>query len=169
MRSNLLITVRTNAMRRLLLAVALLAPGCADDGMTGDDEQTVDCALETRDDDFAVGLSKTGTSGLLMFTLMNATPATPTRGDNTWVIQINQSASGVAGPTVDGASLDVTPYMPDHRHPAGKTVVIEPTGTPGQYELSPINLWMPGLWENTIEASTTGGDDSVVIRVCVPS
>jgi hypothetical protein len=137
--------------------------------MTGDDEENVDCSQETRDDNFAVGLAKTGDQGLLTFTLMNATPAEPTRGDNAWVIQVNQNASGVLGPTVDGAVMDVTPYMPDHRHPAGKTVVVEPNGTAGQYELSPINLWMPGLWETTIEASANGSDDSVVIRVCVPS
>jgi hypothetical protein len=40
----------------------------------------------------------------------------------------------------------------------------------GQYTLSPINMWMPGLWEITISA-TAGDtvDDSVVFRFCIPS
>ena len=40
---------------------------------------------------------------------------------------------------------------------------------PGQYELAPVNLWMPGLWETTISASSATGTDSVVFRFCIPS
>jgi hypothetical protein len=48
-------------------------------------------------------------------------------------------------------------------------VTIEPTGTVGEYELTPINFWMPGLWETTIDAASVSGDDTVVFRVCIPS
>jgi len=157
-------------MRLVLLAmsVALFLPACADNGSTGDD-QPVNCALEDRDDDFVVGLSKVGDGAALGFSLMTADPAPPARGDNTWVVQINQMTNGVAGAAVTDATLTVTPFMPDHGHPAGKTVKIEPTGVDGQYQLSPINLWMPGLWEITIDTSSASGDDSVVFRFCIPS
>jgi hypothetical protein len=158
--------VRTKHMR-LMVLVGLGACGGGMDGPA--DDEPVNCAAETRDDDFAVGLQKTGDGGTLGFTLMTAEPAPPQRGDNAWVIQINQMAAGVIGAPVDGADITVSPFMPDHGHPAAKTVIIEPTGNPGEYEMSPINLWMPGLWETTIDATSAGGDDVVVFRFCIPS
>lgn len=155
-------------MRLAPVLLSLLIPGCAAD-MTAGDDQSVNCALETRDDAFAPGFAKAGDGQKLNFTVMTSNPEAPARGDNAWVIQLNQMTSGVVGAAIDGAAMTVTPYMPDHGHPSGKTVHIVPTGTAGQYELTPINLWMPGLWETTIDASSTGGDDSVVIRVCIPS
>ncbi len=161
--------MRMKTMRLSLILLASLTACGGGMGGGDDDEEPVNCALETRDDDFGIGLEKNGEAGLLTFTLMNATPAPPVRGDNAWVIQVNQLASGVQGPTVDGADMIVTPFMPDHGHPAGKTVTIEPTGTAGQYELTPVNLWMPGLWETTLDVSSPAGDDVVVFRFCIPS
>jgi len=154
-------------MRLAPLFVGLMA--CASDPTEPPDDEPVNCAEETRDDEFAAGLAKSGNGGTLGFTLMTAEPAFPIRGDNTWIIQINQMAGGVAGAPVDGVDMQVTPFMPDHGHPSGKTVTIEPTGTAGQYELAPINFWMPGLWETTIDAASASGDDVVVFRVCIPS
>lgn len=65
--------------------------------------------------------------------------------------------------------MTVTPFMPDHGHPTAKTVTIEPTGIVGQYEMAPINFWMPGLWETTIDAASPSGNDVVVFRFCIPS
>jgi len=154
---------------RFALLLCVGSTACADDGSSPPDDEPVNCAGETRDDDFAVGLSKVGSSSALGFTLMTANPAPPIRGDNTWVIQVNQVSGGVAGSPVDGIEMTVTPFMPDHGHPAAKTVTIEATGTAGQYELAPINFWMPGLWETTIEAASPSADDEVVFRFCIPS
>ncbi|MEJ7603693.1 MAG: FixH family protein, partial [Kofleriaceae bacterium] len=84
---------------------------------------------------------------------------------NTWVLQIN--ATG--GSPVTGAAMTVTPFMPDHQHGSGKTVVVEPMSEPGQYQLAPVNMWMPGLWETTISASSASGTDQVVFKFCIPS
>jgi hypothetical protein len=150
-------------MRPALLLAGLVACG----GHGGDDiDDMVNCDLETRDDEFAIGLSKVGDGGTLGFTLMAAEPAPPIRGDNTWSVQVNLMSSG---DPVDGAAMIVVPFMPDHGHPAAKNVVIEPTGTAGEYELAPINFWMPGLWEVTIDAQSGDGDDVVVFRFCVPA
>jgi hypothetical protein len=152
---------------RLVIAVlglAGLATACA--GEDHVDDEVVNCDLETRDDDFVIGLEKIGNAQALSFKLMSSTPAPPIRGDNTWVIQINAMAGGTA---VDGASLLVTPFMPDHGHPAGKTVEIEAMPEAGQYQLSPLNFWMPGLWETTVEVTSSGGDDVVVFKFCVPA
>lgn len=156
--------VRTNIMRLAIFVLGSSLVACAGNEGNGDDDEAVNCALETRDDEFAAGMQKTGNGGTLDFSLMSATPAPPVRGDNAWIMQVH------AGDTpIDGADMTVSPFMPDHGHPAAKTVIIEPTGNAGEYELNPINLWMPGLWEVTIDAKSAGGDDVVVFRFCIPS
>jgi hypothetical protein len=50
----------------------------------GDTEGDVDCASETRGDEYAVGLSKSGAEVTATFVL--ADPAPPAMGDNTWVL-----------------------------------------------------------------------------------
>lgn len=153
-------------MRLPILMLSLAA--CSGGEMPGDDEP-VNCATETRDDEFVVGLAKTGTTGALEFKLMSANPAPPARDDNTWVLQLSSVTGGTIGGPVAGASLQVTPFMPDHQHGSGKTVIVAPMAQAGHYELSPINLWMPGLWETTISASSASGSDTVVFRFCIPS
>jgi hypothetical protein len=151
-------------MRLSVLALGLAA--CGTDGH-GDDEPEVDCATVTTDDTFVVGLEKPGTSGLYNFKLMSAVPAPPARGNNTWVVQVNAMNAGVVGAPVDGATIKVTPFMPAHEHGTGVAVVITPMTEPGQYELSPVNLWMQGVWETTIRATLDTTSDSAVYKFCV--
>jgi hypothetical protein len=153
-------------MRLPILMLSLAA--CSGGEMHGDDEP-VNCATETRDDVFVVGLAKMGTGGALEFKLMSANPAPPARDDNTWQLQLSSVTGGTVGAPVPGATLTVTPFMPDHQHGSGKAVVVEPMTEAGHYNLTPINLWMPGLWETTISASSASGSDSAVFRFCIPS
>ena len=104
------------------------------------------------------------------FKLMSADPATPSRQQRgTWVIQINWEATGAP---VTGASLTVTPFMPDHQHGPGdytpQVQELVAPAPPGQYQISDINTWMPGYWEITIDAMTPDKvEDSAVFKVCV--
>jgi len=150
-------------MKAALLAAVVLA-GCSGDDGTSD---TVDCTKVSADT-FVVGLEKMGTSGAMDFKLMSATPAPPARGDNTWVVQINSMASGVVGAPVDGAMLQVTPFMPAHQHGSPIQVQISPGTTAGEYNLTPVNLWMPGVWETTIRATSSTTTDSAVYKFCIP-
>lgn len=139
---------------------ALASVGCSDDH--GEDD-TVDCVVETRDEEFFIGLTKPGRDGLLAFTLTEAEP--PARFANRWVVQINQAA-GAAAP-VDGATLTITSYMPDHGHVAPVDPEITPMATAGQYELDPIYISMPGYWEITVDADSANGTDSAMFKICV--
>jgi len=154
---------------RTILASTLLVAACGGGGSGTPDAEVINCATETRADTFVVGLEKAGDAGKLDFKLISADPAPPARNDNTWVVQVNAMASGVVGAPVDGATLSVTPFMPDHQHGAGKTVIVTPATDPGQYTLTPINMWMPGLWETTIDTASASGNDTVVFRFCIPS
>jgi hypothetical protein len=147
-----------------LVAVVPLAGACVTSGDGGDDaSDMVNCATETADQ-FTVGLQKTG--AVLDVRLMSALPAPPARGDNEWIIHINTVAG--AAP-VAGATIQVTPFMPKHQHGTPVNAKVDAMPSAGEYKLSPVNLWMPGVWETTIEMTSTSGTDSVVYRFCIPS
>ena len=148
---------------RIALALSVLASACSGGGH-GDDEVTVNCAEETRDEEFVAGMQKLGTNGKIMFTLVQGTPAPPARGDNLWTLQL--TSQGAAAP-VTGATMVVTPHMPDHTH---TPVSDQGTAMPeaGRYT-APVNMWMPGFWQTTIQANAGADSDKVVFAFCVPS
>lgn len=152
-----------------LLGLVALTGACMNNTTTGDDDASYNCATETRADTFVVGLEKVGDSAALDFKLMTADPAPPARGDNTWIVQVNAMTSGVVGSPITGASMTVTPFMPDHQHGTPVDVKVMAMPDAGQYQLSPVNMWMPGLWETTITATSAAGTDTVVYRFCIPS
>jgi hypothetical protein len=156
--------------RATIVALAALGLGslAAVTGACGGDDHDdgsaeYNCEAETRDEQFLAGMQKLAPGGTLV-SLMSAMPAPPGRDDNTWEIDVARE-----GAPLTGATVRVTPFMPDHRHGTSVPVVVTPVAeTPGRYELSPINLWMPGLWEITIDVTPSGGTrDSVVFRFCI--
>lgn len=151
----------------ILLTTVLAACGT---NTPADDDAPVNCDEITGTDQFVVGLEKIGMTNMLDYKMISGDPAPPARNDNTWVIQLNQMQGSTPGPAVTGATVIVTPFMPAHQHGAGKSVLVTPMPTEGQYKLSPINLWMPGVWETTIEVvSSPLGTDKVVFKFCIPS
>jgi hypothetical protein len=157
----------------LSLASALPAAAChGGGGMTPDASEALACVNSGRGDTYAVGLEHMGMNDAFDFKLMSAMPAPPMLNLNTWVIQINWGATGAA---VTGASLIVTPFMPDHQYGADAyTPQIQELSTPGQYQISDINTWMPGYWEITIGATITLDpmtgemvEDSAVYKFCI--
>lgn len=144
-----------------IAAAALVATTAVACGGDHDSEQ-YNCEAEDRDEAFVAGMEKTGTGGR-RFVLLSSTPAPPARDDNTWEIAIDQ-----AGVPYEGA-VEVTPFMPDHRHGTPIEAVVTPVeGMPGRYTASPVNLWMPGLWEVTVEAQPSENErDSVVFSFCI--
>jgi len=146
--------------------IALAACGGGGTSIDTADSSTYNCATETRADSFAVGLDKHGAAAALDFKLMQADPAPPARGDNIWQLQVSAMSGGTVGATVAGATLTATPFMPDHAHGTPIQVVITDKGG-GMYQLSPVNLWMPGLWETTITATSASGSDQAVFRFCI--
>jgi hypothetical protein len=146
-----------------LVAAVSLAAACGD-AMSDDEEEPVNCAKETADE-FTVDLHKIGS--VHDVTLMSALPAPPGRGDNEWSIRIDT----VAGSTpVTGATIYATPFMnKPQQHGTPVKVKVDAMPNAGEYKLSPVNLWMPGVWETTIEMSSPSGTDSVVYKFCIPS
>jgi len=156
-------------MRWSLIACLGLAACSGSSSNGADAEEMVDCSTVTGADTFTVGLEKMGAQGAFDFKMMSATPAPPARNTNTWVVQINSMSQGVVGSPVDGATITATPFMPSHQHGSPEQVVVTPAGQPGQYQLTPVFLWMPGVWETTIQVTSGTATDSAVYRFCIPS
>lgn len=149
-------------MRYLPVLLLSLAACGTDHGS----EDPVDCTKVTGTDTFVVGLQKDGDGSKLDYSMMLADPNPPQRGDNTWTVRINEVASGTP---LANATLDVVPFMPAHGHDSPKTVNITAGTVPGEYVLEPVNLWMPGVWETTIKATSMDGatTDTALYTFCI--
>ena len=110
---------------------------------------------------YVANLEKLGRAGVLKFVLAESTPAPPSRGRNTWVLRV----SDARGKALEGAKLTLSAVMPTHGHSSPTVPVI--TSQPGGYSVGPISLFMPGLWEVTIDAEVDGVRDSATFIFCV--
>ncbi|HLU68919.1 MAG TPA: FixH family protein, partial [Kofleriaceae bacterium] len=119
---------RTIALPALLAALAL-APACGGDDGHGDHEEEVNCAEETRDDTYVANLAKDGERGNLSVVLVESDPGPPAKGDNAWTLQLVDADQQ----PVDGATVTVTPFMPDHGHGTPIDVEVTPGGGAGMY------------------------------------
>lgn len=160
----------------LVLCVACEAKddgGAADSGVTeaassGDESPTTgpaggqDCSDESRDDEYMLGLERSGAQVTVRF--VDAMPAPPARFDNTWIIEVLDGT----GTPLDDVALEVEPYMPDHMHGTSIATKVTAMEEPGQLELDPVNLFMPGLWEVRLRFTMADeSTDEVVFRFCV--
>jgi hypothetical protein len=143
-------------------------------------EGAADCALHDDVQTYIVGLVANGEKGVINADLMEATPAPPSRNNNTWVVKLVATGSAgsgsagsgsgsalPAGTLISDATITATPYMPDHGH--GTPIEVIPTyeGN-GEYQLTPVNLWMPGYWVTTmVITSPTAGDDTLAYKFCI--
>lgn len=142
------------------LALAWLA-GCGggDDGAV----EEVDCSDQPSADTYVANMRKPGEAGQMGVVLVSSDPAPPARGDNAWLIELVDSTDQ----PISGATLTVTPNMPEHDHGTPIDVVVTPGDSDGLYRASPVNLWMPGVWEITIDARVDRVEDSAVFAFCI--
>ena len=128
------------------------------DGASGevDAPPTVDCDGEPADV-YSPGMIRTSANGA-MIELISSDPAPPARFYNTWVVR-----------SPDGPITAVTPFMPAHGHGTQTPVVITATGNPDEWQLDPVDLWMPGLWEVRIDVDTGDASERIVFRFCISS
>lgn len=181
----------SSVVRRPLLASLLFAIGCAE-GVLGapcdidsdceeglacdlhdaggscqrahahDDAPVRDCSADDRDDTYAMGLTHSGAWATVA--ILDAIPAPPSRGDNTWTVQVIDAD---ATPR-DDLAIVVDPFMRDHGHGSTIRCDVEPGDAPGTYVLTPVNMFMPGLWDVTLHiAADDRDDDAVVFSFCV--
>jgi hypothetical protein len=144
------------------LAVVLALAGCsATSGSSVSDSGTSACATDPRVTAYSAGMQANGAMGLHVV-LASSDPAPPSKGDNQWVVELLDASNA----PVDGATISVTPYMPDHGH--GSSII--PTVTPmggGKYEVDHVNLFMPGVWQVTFVVTTAATSDQAAFTLCI--
>jgi hypothetical protein len=141
------------------LAVAA-APACGS-GNAAPDMQTIGCTNDPRAQTYMPGMQTAGSAGHWHFTLVSSAPSPPAKGTNSWVVDITDES----GAPVTGATLTVTPWMPDHGHGTSVVPVITPTGE--SYTIDPLYLFMPGLWRVTISGQDGSVTDTGVFTFCI--
>ncbi|HVR61636.1 MAG TPA: FixH family protein [Polyangia bacterium] len=159
-------SLRTGCAALWLIAVAGMAAGCSGGGNQAPtpDGSFVGCTGYIHADDYAAGMIKPGTSGKLSVQLASSDPGPPIKGTNSWSVVITDSS----GAPVDGATIQVLPFMPYHGH--GTQVVPTVTAMPnGAYQIAPLYFYMAGLWQTTLTINTSDGmkNDSVSFSFCI--
>ena len=155
----------------------MLGCGTSNDGPPPTAPVTYNCAADTRGETYVPGLVAVGENKVFNFKLISIDPSPPSRGNNSWVVEIDAMMDDVVGAPVSGLCEDgcptpsedvtVTPWMPDHQH--GSPIIVDtmPAETAGQYTLDPINLWMPGVWTTTIAVTQGSAFDKAVYTFCL--
>lgn len=159
MRSSL----RTSSRGTTWLLAFFVLGACEDDTgeMSDDSSDPLTCVDDDRAEDFTVDMSKMGTGSSV--TIVDAMPAEPGRGDNTWTVRI----ADAGGTPEESMVVTLRPWMPDHGH--GSPVEPEVTDLGGgEYEVQSLNLFMPGLWQITFNLETADGTtDEVMFSICI--
>lgn len=142
--------VRT-ASSALLLALALVSIGCGSGSSSADSGTSAEtlCERDTRGEAFMPGLEKV--DGALHVKILEGTPSVPVKGNNTWTVELRDGAGAV----VDGATVSATPFMPDHNHGTSVVPTITALGE-GRYTISPLYLFMAGVWRITLQVTPPG-------------
>ncbi len=154
------------ALALALLAVPVAACGTTSDGGGGGggSAPTSLCDTDPRAMTYAVGLSRTASGGALTVSFVDATPAPPAENLNTWLVKITDAS----GAPVTDATIAVKPFMPDMGHGSSITPEITPASAAGTYQVTLLDLFMPGIWTNTFTITRASDPaQTVVFTFCI--
>jgi hypothetical protein len=150
-----------------LAVLASLGAGCGGTsaGEPSDDSSAAltSCIAETGALTYAPNVAVMSTSGAFKAMLVESEPGPPIKGTNTWTVKIVDAN----GTPQDGLTITPSANMPLHNHPPSVMAVVTPKGG-GVYELTPVYLFMAGLWDVTLTwVPPDGAKESVIFPVCV--
>lgn len=115
-------------------------------------------ACATSDDDSAASGALLSEAGLYSL-VVAMSPDPPTVGDSTLTVDLHDAETDQL---VTGATLQVTPWMPDHDHGISDAPEVVEDG--GVYTVR-FAYSMPGSWELTFDIDGSPGVDSAVLAV----
>ncbi len=129
-----------------------------------DNHHAESCGIAT--DHFMVGMTAAGEQGVVDVVLVAADPAPPDKGDNVVTVQAVDAIDGTA---LDGATLTLAPFMPEHGHGSSpESFSLTATGNPGEYVTETFDLFMGGVWDLTFQVTTAAAEsDEATFRLCV--
>lgn len=122
----------------------------------------ITCTTDPRAMTYTANMAQMGTSGMYKFVLAQSDPAPPAKGTNTWTLKLTDASQN----NVTGATIDVLPYMPDHMHGTSVDASVTPNAD-GTYTVTPLYLFMPGIWTITFTAHIGTVTDKSVFSFCI--
>lgn len=163
--------VVSGAVMRGVLGAALLSALSLGTGCSSEHENTGSqdagsqassrCTVPV--DTYAAGIEKASDGGSFKVSIMDALPAPPDKGDNTWTIRV-QDANGAA---VTAAAVKVRPMMPEHGHGTAPTEFDAKAVGDGTYTVGPMNLFMPGHWQAHVMIEFSGKTEMAMFDFCL--
>lgn len=148
-------------MTRWLALAPLLLAGCPSD--EGDDTNTDSQVCADEGETYAAGMEHAGDAGVYTFVLVAGDPAPPDKGDNTWTLKVLDATGG----PVEGATLTIEPFMPEHGHGSTPASFDGTTAADGTVTIGPMDLFMAGTWELTLTADQGGTTDTTIFAFCL--
>jgi hypothetical protein len=138
-------------------------PAIADAGLGDDAADASACASYSGAvDSYSANLPKAGTSGQIQFVLMNAQPAPPAKGNNTWTLKLLDAS----GAPIPNATLAIKTWMPMMRH--GSSIAPrQAANADDTYSISNLYLTMAGIWQVTFTAQSGSMKDTAMYTFCV--
>jgi len=123
-----------------------------------------DCKDDPRVEAYMAGMSTGSAAGRFQVELVSSEPGPPQKGNNTWTIAVTDAAAAAQA----GLTVVVETFMPDHGHGSSVRAMVEPLGQTGQYRLSPVNLFMDGVWEvRLVLSAPAGAQDTATFTICI--
>src|SRR4051812_20221326 len=145
---------RASFPRSILLVPVLLAMACGGgSGGSDADSGVVNCAGDPRVLAYAPNVTVTSVGTHMKYALVSSTPAPPARGLDDWTLRITDSA----GQPLTTVPLAILTLMPEHGHGSPTIPQISNQGG-GNYKVSQLNLFMPGIWRITFFPSNASSD-----------
>ena len=92
--------------------------------------------------------------------MLSSSPDPLVSGEVSLEIKVMETANNHEA--VTGATIEITPWMPDMDHGIGEAPEVVELETEGSYEAT-WEYSMPGRWELTIDITADPGTDSVVV------
>jgi nitrate/TMAO reductase-like tetraheme cytochrome c subunit len=106
---------------------------------------------------YVPGIEKAGKAGQARFSIVSASPEPPGLGENVWIVEVRDAE----GAPLTQLQIDAGTWMPQHVHGSPIFGKSEHQGQ-GRYRVSPIQLFMSGLWEVTLAATGKAADGSAI-------
>ena len=141
------------AMALAMIAFVACSSGSETTPGSGTTSTATGCAADTRKDIYTAGLAKP--AGTLSVKLLDSDPGPPIKGTNTMMLEVLDPG----GQPVDGATITVTPWMPDHGHGSAVKPAVTALGG-GKYSVANVYLVMAGLWQIKVDVQPAGGGQS---------
>lgn len=153
----------TRALGVALIGALALACSSTDDSTTQDAGATPSSRCTGPVDTYTAGIEKMSDGGSFKVAIVNAAPAPPDKGDNSWTIRVQDAG----GASVTAALVKVRPVMPEHGHGTAPTEFEAKAVGDGSYTVGPMNLFMPGHWQSHVMVESGGKSEMAMFDFCL--